>query len=48
MAEEKQVISRRDQFGERLKKKYPDREYADDDALFGQINDDYDEYDKKL
>ncbi len=48
MAEEKQVKSRRDQFGERLKKKYPDREYADDEALFGQISDDYDEYDKKL
>lgn len=48
MAEEKQVKSRRDQLGERLKKKYPDREYADDEALFGQINDDYDEYDKAL
>lgn len=48
MAEEKQVKSRRDQLGERLKKKYPDREYADDEALFGQINDDYDEYDNEL
>lgn len=48
MAEEKQVKSRRDQLGERLKKKYPDREYVDDEALFGQINDDYDEYDNKL
>ncbi len=48
MAEEKQVKSRRDQLGERLKKKYPDREYADDEALFGQINDDYDEYDNQL
>lgn len=48
MADAKQVKSRRDQFGERLKKKYPDREYSDDEALFGQINDDYDEYDSKL
>lgn len=40
--------SKRDLFGERLKKKYPDREYADDEALFGQINDDYDEYDNQL
>ncbi len=48
MAEEKQVKSRRDQFGERLKNKHPDKEYADDEALFGQINDDYDEYDNKL
>ncbi|MBR1464940.1 MAG: hypothetical protein IJ607_01100 [Bacteroidaceae bacterium] len=40
--------SKRDLFGERLKKKYPDREYADDEALFGQINDDYDDYDNQL
>ena len=26
---------------ERLKAKYPDREYADDEELFGQINDDF-------
>lgn len=43
-----QSKSRRDLFGERLKKKYPDREFADDEALFGQINDDYDEYDNQL
>lgn len=48
MADDKQVKSKRDQFGERLKKKYPDKEYADDEALFGQINDDYDDYDNKL
>ncbi len=40
--------SKRDMFGERLKKKYPDREYADDEALFGQINDDYDDYDNQI
>lgn len=40
--------SKRELFGERMKKKYPDREYADDEELFGQINDDYDEYDKEL
>ena len=40
--------SKRDQFGERLKKKYPDRDYADDEALFGQINDDYEDYDNQL
>lgn len=42
------VKSKRDLFGERLKKKYPDREYADDEALFGQVNDDYDAYEKDL
>lgn len=40
--------SKRENFGERLKKKYPDREYPDDEALFGQINDDYDDYDNQL
>lgn len=51
MAEEQKQIqpkSKREQFGERLKKKYPDKEYADDEALFGQINDDYDAYDNEL
>ena len=40
--------SKRDLLSERLKNKYPDREYADDEALFGQINDDYDDYDSQL
>lgn len=40
--------SKRDAFNERLKAKYPDREYADDEALFGQVNDDYDEYENQL
>ncbi len=40
--------SKREKLGERLKQKYPDREYADDEALFGQIDDDYADYDKQL
>ena len=40
--------SKRELIGERLKAKYPDREYADDEALYGQINDDYDEYESEL
>lgn len=40
--------SKREKFGERLKQKYPDREYADDEALFGQIDDDYADYDQQL
>lgn len=42
------VKSRRDSFHERLKTKYPDRQFDDDEALFGQISDDYDEYDKQI
>lgn len=48
MAEPQKVKSKRDLVGERLRTKHPDREYADDEALFGQINDDYDEYENTL
>ena len=41
-------MSNRDRYTERLKTKYPDKEFADDEALFGQINDDYDSYDNEL
>lgn len=43
-----QVMSKRDAMSARLKNKYPDQEFADDEALFGRINDDYDDYDKQL
>ena len=48
MAENTEVKSNRDRYAERLKSRYPDKEFADDEALFGQINDDYDNYDKEL
>lgn len=48
MAEDKTVKSNRDRHSERLKTKYPDKEFADDEALFGQINEDYDGYDSEL
>lgn len=41
-------MSNRDRYTERLKAKYPDKEFADDEAIFGQINEDYDGYDKEL
>lgn len=41
-------MSRRDAYVARLRKKHPDRDYADDEALFDQAGDDYDEYDKEL
>ena len=37
---EEQKKSRREAFGERLKKKYPEKAFDDDEALFGQIDDD--------
>lgn len=48
MANNTEVKSNRDRYKERLKAKYPDKDYSDDEALFGQINDDYDNYDKEL
>ncbi|MBQ8270784.1 MAG: hypothetical protein IJZ22_06245 [Bacteroidaceae bacterium] len=48
MSKNTEVKSNRDRYTERLKAKYPDKEFADDEALFGQINDDYDSYDNEL
>lgn len=48
MADSQTVKSNRDRYTERLRSRYPDKEYADDEALFGQINDDYDNYDKEI
>ena len=48
MPKNTEIKSNRDRYVERLKTKYPDKEFADDEALFGQINDDYDGYDKEL
>lgn len=42
------VKSKRDTAMERMKAKHPDRSFDDDEAFFGQINDDYDEYDERL
>ena len=39
---------RRDAFTERLRGKYPDQSFDDDEALFGRISDDYDEYDARI
>lgn len=48
MAENTETRSNRDRYMERLKAKYPDRDFTDDETLFGQINDDYDESDRRL
>lgn len=47
---ENQVLtnSKKDAVGGRLKKKYPDKDFADEEVLFGQINDDYDDYDNRI
>ncbi len=48
MPDNNTIKSKRDMAMERIRAKYPDRSFDDDEAFFGQINDDYDDYDKKL
>lgn len=48
MPDKTTVKSNRDRYAERAKAAHPDREYADDEALWGQVNEDYDGYDKEI
>ncbi|MDE5868785.1 MAG: hypothetical protein K2H18_01010 [Muribaculaceae bacterium] len=38
--------SRRDAHIERMRKKYPDKKFEDDEEIFGTISDDYDQYEQ--
>lgn len=48
MAENKEVKNRREQHIDRLRKKYPEKRFEDDEELFRQISDDYDQYEQEL
>lgn len=48
MAENQEQKSRKEGVMSRLRTRHPDSEYADDEALFGQIDDDYADYDRRL
>lgn len=48
MAENNEVKSRRDQHLDRLRKKYPEKKFEDDEEIYGQISDDYDQYEQEL
>lgn len=43
-----QVKSRRQSVTERLQSRYPDKDFSDEESFFGQISDDYDQYDKDI
>lgn len=47
-AQAQAVTSNKEKYLKRLKDKFPDKDFADEEALYGQINDDYDDYDKQL
>lgn len=42
------VRTKRELLLERMRKKYPDKDFNDDEAVYGQISDDYDDYDKQI
>ena len=48
MTENQEVKSKRDLLSERISGKYPDKDFSDEEVLFGQISDDYDDYDNKI
>lgn len=48
MSDNNEVKSRRDQHLERLRKKYPEKKFEDDEEIYGQISDDYDQYEQEL
>lgn len=43
-----EVKTKKQLFSERLSGKYPDRDFTDEEIMYGQINDDYDSYEKEL
>lgn len=48
MAENENQKTKRELFAERLKSRYPDREFTDDEAMYGQAGEDYDAYENEL
>lgn len=48
MSDNNYVKSRRDQHLERLRKKYPEKRFEDEEEIYGQISDDYDQYEQEL
>ncbi len=48
MTDSKKMKSKRETALERLKSKHPEGVYEDDESIFGQVNDDYDDYENRL
>lgn len=48
MPDTQEVTSKRGKILDRLKNKYPEQNFDDEEALFGQISDDYDDYDERI
>lgn len=41
-------VSRRNAVADRLRKRYPDENYDDDEVLWGRVDDEYNDYEKRL
>ena len=41
-------MSKREKHLSRLRERYPDKKFEDDEEIYGQISDDYDQYEKDL
>lgn len=48
MPENETIKSKREQTLERMRGRYPEEQFDDDEQLFGRINDDYEQYDNEL
>lgn len=48
MAENKEVENKREATLTRLRKRYPDKKFEDDEEIYGTISDDYDQYEQEL
>ena len=46
--ENKEVMKNRSRVAERLSNRFPEKDFSEDEALMGQIADDYDDYDKQI
>lgn len=44
----KQVKTKREMAMERLQGRYPEKDFSDEEVMFGQISDDYDDYDRQI
>lgn len=48
MPDNKPIKTNRETYMERVRTRFPDKEFPDDEAIFAQINEDYDGYDKQI
>lgn len=48
MADNETVKSKRDLHLERMRKRYPEKKFEDEEEIYGQISDDYDHYEQEI